>query len=291
MAETGSVSRAAARVHLSQPTLSRRIAELETHLGVPLLYRTPTGVRLTAEGERLYHGAAGVLRSFEELEGGLRREAGDRAALVKISASEGMTRHWLLPRLARFATRHPDARFELAATTEALSLVDYDLDFVIRLGDPRDAELVGRKVGSLVFGLFASEGYLAKRVPILTRADLAAEEVIGRGRAVSPFGDEPSRLMPAFADPASPEAPRRWRIEPFAGHYDAVRQGLGVAMLAVPFARADGLVEILADEARFAVDIWLLRRRETALRKPHRDFARFLARELATSRAWFDGQG
>jgi len=53
VAETESISKAAARVGMSQPTLSRRMAELENHLGVPLLYRTSSGVTMTSEGKRL----------------------------------------------------------------------------------------------------------------------------------------------------------------------------------------------------------------------------------------------
>jgi DNA-binding transcriptional LysR family regulator len=276
VAETASISKAAVRVGLSQPTLSRRMAELENHLGVPLLYRTSSGVTMTAEGRRLYGNASALLSSFEDFERDFRLEAGERGALIRISASDGMTRYWLLPRLQKYMATHAASRFEVAATVETLSVIDHDLDFVIRLGDPRDPELVGRKAARLMFGLFASRDYLASHPRIRRRPDLNISDVLAGG-------NHPSALV-------QHEAPRL-RIGPMACRYAAVTTGIGPALMPVPFAVADGLVEILPHEARFEQDIWLLRRIEAHLRKPHKDFARFLERELMASRAWFAGEG
>ena len=54
--EAGSFSRAAATIHVAQPALSQQIADLEDRMGVPLLQRTPRGVRPTPAGEVLYRG-------------------------------------------------------------------------------------------------------------------------------------------------------------------------------------------------------------------------------------------
>jgi DNA-binding transcriptional LysR family regulator len=74
---------------MSQPTLSRRMAELENRLGVPLLYRTSSGVTMTSEGQRLYRNASALLGTFEDFERDFRLEAGARGALIRISASDG----------------------------------------------------------------------------------------------------------------------------------------------------------------------------------------------------------
>jgi DNA-binding transcriptional LysR family regulator len=233
-------------------------------------------VTLTSEGKRLYRNASAPLASFEDFEREFRSEAGERGALIRISASEGVTRYWLLPRLKGYMVTHAALRFEVAATIETLCLIDHDLDFVIRLGDPLDPELVGRKAARLVFGLFASRDYLASHPRIRRRADPALSGVVTGGRAPSAFAKtEASRL----------------RIGPLACRYAAVTTGIGPSLMPVPFALAEGLVELLPHEARFEQDIWLLRRREAHLRKPHRDFARFLERELAASCAWFAGEG
>jgi DNA-binding transcriptional LysR family regulator len=76
---------------------------------------------------------------------------------------------------------------------------------------------------------------------------------------------------------------------PIANHFSTAVEGLGLAFLAVPFALAEGLVRVLPQESS-SIDIWLLRRRESDLRKLTRQVRRFLESELTESRSWFVGQ-
>jgi LysR family transcriptional regulator, nitrogen assimilation regulatory protein len=66
--DAGSLSRAAARLHVSQPTISQRMAQLESHLGVRLLVRGPRGVLPTAAGTTLYRDAQQLVRQFDRLQ-------------------------------------------------------------------------------------------------------------------------------------------------------------------------------------------------------------------------------
>jgi DNA-binding transcriptional LysR family regulator len=64
--------------------------------------------------------------------------------------------------------------------------------------------------------------------------------------------------------------------------------GLGLALLAIPFAEAEGLLRVLPCETA-ALDVWLLRRKESDLRKQTRQVRQFLERELRASKDWLNG--
>ena len=290
VAETGSVNRAAATLRMSQPTLSRRLGDLERHLGAPLFFRTPTGVRLTQEGEELFSCADAVHATFASFQRGFRNRAGSRASLIKISATEGLTRHWLIPRVAGLRTRFPGLCVQIDASVQQQSLTQGDLDFVIRMGDPGESELVGRRMGEVAFGIFAAPGYLARRAPLTSLRDLCDHDLVGGTADVSAFkslGAGDMALQRCWGAALATNAVAR--LYPLAAQHAAVAEGLGLALLAAPFAEAEGLVRVLPSEGVCA-DLWLLRRRESDLRPLTRDVGRHLERELAASRAWLSGR-
>lgn len=113
VANTGSVNAAARELNMSQPTLSRRLKQLERYVGAPLFFRVPSGVLLTQEGEELKRAAASVVGSFSSFHRDWRLRVGPRTDAIKISATEGMTKHWLLPRIHRLYELHPNIRLHI----------------------------------------------------------------------------------------------------------------------------------------------------------------------------------
>jgi DNA-binding transcriptional LysR family regulator len=81
VAEEQNVTRAAARLHVSQPPLSRQIRDLEEEVGVALFDRSPKAVRLTAAGRLFLHEAQAVLRRAEEAVQAVRSAAGNHSEL------------------------------------------------------------------------------------------------------------------------------------------------------------------------------------------------------------------
>jgi DNA-binding transcriptional LysR family regulator len=160
LARHGSLSAAAKELHVAQSTVGRRLASLETSLGVRLLNRTPDGYAPTQAGD-------GVRAHAERLEAeamALERTVGGRdermAGLVRVTCAESVATHILAPCLASLHTKQPDIMLELIPNPRELSLSMREADISVRLKHPDQHDLVVRRVGTIAFGLYASPGYL-----------------------------------------------------------------------------------------------------------------------------------
>jgi DNA-binding transcriptional LysR family regulator len=291
VARIGSVNRAASELGMSQPTLSRRLRELERYVGAPLFFRVSSGVKLTQEGKDLQRSTNAMITAFEGLQRDLRSRFGQRSSLVRISATEGLTKHWLLPRVAQLRKLNSQLQLELFATIHQQDVSASDLDIVIRMGDPGEHDLVGKRVATMSFGLFASENYLAARAAPRSLAELGDHDLIGvTDEFPDPQKNERSGEMELFAHFfAASRTHCALRVSPLISHFAAATEGLGLALLAVPFATAEGLVRVLPQHSA-SMNIWLLRRRESDLRKLTRSVRSFLEREFAKSRDWLAGE-
>ncbi|MGY3494324.1 LysR family transcriptional regulator [Bradyrhizobium sp. USDA 4502] len=279
----GSASRAAVELGISQPTLSRRLAELERYIGAPLFYRSSSGLKLTKEGEELRYSTQSLTDAFGALERNLRDRVAARNSIVRISTTEAITRHWLLSRIAILQKQRTDLSLEVVSTYRKQDIPSGDFDFVIRIGNPDDEELIGKRVGTIAFGIFASQKYLDGSPTIASVADLKKHKIIGSASDFPAFkgdGTERTRLIDHFR--AAAQGRSAVRVLPIINHYGAAVEGLGLAYLAAPFAAKEGLVRVLPRE-RALMDVWLLWRRECDLRKSARDVRRFLEQEFAAS--------
>jgi DNA-binding transcriptional LysR family regulator len=105
--ELGSVSRAAARHHMSQPSASSRIRTLESRLGLKLLERTSTGSRLTADGELVAAWADELLQSAAKLVAGVASIRAQQTGLLRLAASYTIAEYLLPTWLDRFLANRP----------------------------------------------------------------------------------------------------------------------------------------------------------------------------------------
>jgi len=127
VAETGTVSKAAERLHVAQPALSRQIANLEDELGLKLFDRVGRRLRLTSEGERLLNDCRGLLnyaRAVGEQAQVLRR--GD-VGVLRVSASPHLIEGIFPDFLRHYAARYPNVQVRLvdvAAGGEALAMLE-----------------------------------------------------------------------------------------------------------------------------------------------------------------------
>lgn len=135
VAEAGTISGAAERLHLSPSALSASVTELERHLQTQLLHRRKAkGVSLTASGELVLPRARYLLHQAAELEADARGEERGVAGLVRLGCYPSLAPTLLPPLVSEFARRHPEARLEVHELTQdelTRRLEGGDLDLAI----------------------------------------------------------------------------------------------------------------------------------------------------------------
>ena len=125
VADEGSISRAAERLMISQPAVSKQVAELERALKSKLADRLPRGVRLTASGELLAGYARRIFAMADEAERALGELAGLRQGRLVVAATPTLGVYWLPSLLVRYRQAHPgvEMRMEVHPTATIARLL------------------------------------------------------------------------------------------------------------------------------------------------------------------------
>jgi DNA-binding transcriptional LysR family regulator len=137
VADTGSVSAAAERLHISQPAVSRQVRELEASLGLCLFERMPRGMRLTEGGEVLAGYAGHIFELEHQAEVAMADLASVRAGRLLVGASTTIGNYLMPDLIARLASERPGLRVNLeVGNTEEIQkrLVDGELDIALTEG-------------------------------------------------------------------------------------------------------------------------------------------------------------
>ncbi|GIP39351.1 LysR family transcriptional regulator [Paenibacillus sp. J31TS4] len=249
-AKTGSLTKAAQQLFLTQPSVSYAIKQMETALGVTLFHRLPKGVELTAEGRELFafvEQSLALLDAGEQRLGELKRLAGGE---LRIGASDSLVKHLLLPQLEAFRAAYPGVRIRLShgrSPEIAQRLKDGRIDLGLVHLPADDPQLDVRPLAAIAGAFVAGEPY---------------RELAGRPLAASELGALPLLLL-------SPESSTRRFLERwFAVHgvtpeadielgsidllIELARRGFGVAFVTRSFVAAEleagSLVELTPAE-------------------------------------------
>lgn len=258
--ETGNITRAARDLTLSQPSVSRIVAELEQRLGVALLHRSPRGLAPTEAGAAFHLEAIRILDAVEEAEANVRGSQAAAEGLLRVAAAAGLFNRLVMPWLPAFLERHPRIIFEARLESRIADLVDEGVDLAIRVGALTDQTLIARRIGALQIGLYASPGYIAAHGIPDTPQDVARHAL-----CVPLIGRQPALLR--MLGPAGEIVDVETEIRLRSSDLDTVRLateagcGIGVmALLGAKDAEAAGrLVRVLPDwqgEAREIHAVW-----------------------------------
>src|SRR5256885_7565007 len=150
VAEERSFSRAAAKVHLTQPAVSQTVRRLERALGEQLFDRSSKNGTLTEAGRMLENYAQRLVRLAEETESAVRELRDLRRGRVLVGANEAAV-HTLLPLIARFRQRYPDIAIDVRrvpARQIAVEVQQGSLDFGALTFRPTEEGLLEVPIGS-----------------------------------------------------------------------------------------------------------------------------------------------
>ena len=178
VADAGSFSKAATDLGIGQPTVSRRIQDLETQLDATLFQRTTRALSLTEAGANFYTRALDILADFEEAEAEARGLDHEPVGLLRISCSSSMARLVIAPLIANFMSTYPHIRFDVISDDNYTDLIEEGVDLAFRIGEMSDSSLMAKKLISSRAGLWASPAYLARKGTPQHPNDLAEHDAV-----------------------------------------------------------------------------------------------------------------
>lgn len=170
--EHGSLSGAARALKLGQPTLSRRIAELEEVVGEALFERKSQGASLTAAGQKLLPAAQSMAEWANEAEIRVKKQTHLPEGKVRIAAPPGIAYEVVVPLAAKIRKQYPQIQIEVLSGVEILNLGRGEADLSLRTKKPGDADLVCMGEVSSAMRVYVSKSYGAKLSPHPSMADL-----------------------------------------------------------------------------------------------------------------------
>ena len=213
VAERRSFAQAAHDLGLPRSRVSEAVQQLERRLGVRLLTRTTRQVTPTAEGEAYHRRCLLILAAIDDAEAAVAEAV--PAGPLRVDVHGTFARWFLVPGLPGFLDRHPGIRLHLGDGDRLVDLVRDGVDCAIRVGQPASSGLIGRRLGVLEEGTFASPGYLARHGTPRSPDDLDGHRMIGfvssATRAVMPLtfrtgDDRQTVLLPVSVTVASAES-------------------------------------------------------------------------------------
>ncbi len=277
----GSLTAAARELGVTPPSISKRLKQIETRLGVRLLNRTTRQISVTTEGELYLNDGSRILAELGELEQRVSRSRAAPAGLLRVNASFGFGRACVAPAVSEFVARHPSMEIRLQLTDRPLSLQEHAFDVGIRFGDVPEARINARRLVRNRRVVCAAPAYLVRHGLPRTPRELAQHACLILHENDSTYGNwhftrgsqEETVKVRGPLGSNDGAAVLRWALD---GHGVAIRSQWEVEALL-----KDGtLVPLLTDWALPNADIYAVYLERNQLSARLRTFIDFLGARL-----------
>ena len=194
VARTGNMSAAGREIGLSPAVVSKRISQLEEHLGARLFQRTTRHLKLTETGSGYFKRVADILSLCEEAEDFVSRRNTKPRGLLKITVPTAFSRLHIAPHIESFLARYPEIELQVNVTDEFVDVIREGYDLAIRLGEPPDFSLVSRCLAPDTRVLCASPAYIERyglpaNLPELELHNCLAADPVEVWRLAGPEGE------------------------------------------------------------------------------------------------------
>ena len=188
LAASGSLSAAARELGVTTPAVSKRLAQLEARIGVPLVNRTTRRMSLTPEGDVYLAHARRILGDLDDLTQLLGSGKGTPKGLLRVNATLGFGRSHVSPVISRFVRKHPQVEVQLQLSVNPPPLTEDAYDVCIRFGEPPEARVIARRIAANRRLLCAAPSYLARHGNPRTPGELARHNCIGIRQGDEAYG-------------------------------------------------------------------------------------------------------
>lgn len=256
-AETGSLSAAARRLGLTQPTLGRQVAALESRLGLVLFERAGRTLVLTDAARELLEETRQMGAAAARLARLADGQVNTLDGKIQITASDMMSAFVLPDFLLDLRKAAPRLRVDIVAANDIRDILNREADIAIRHVRPDQPDLIARLLGETSAHLYASRDYLRARGLPVTREDLGTHDFIS-------FGDD-DLLIKQLGAYGIPLTPPQFRAGSASGitAWTLMRKGFGILPMADDIAaQFPDTVRLLEGHTRLSFPTWLVTHRD-----------------------------
>ena len=273
VARGGSGSAGARQLGMDQSTVSRRINAFEVTLGARLFDRVTAGFSLNAAGRKMFETALRIEREVTDLDQTLVGQDQNLSGTVRIATVDTLSNHLLFPVTSSFLHRYPNINLQIRTSVssayDVVSPKDTESDITFRTSNTPPEDLIGRKLATAAFAVYASRTYL--------------NSIGNRLEQMVWLNWDDGSHSPAWPNlaPEIPDKLCRLRIDSVPSLLSAVRQNIVATVLPCCMGDADAdLVRIPPGKVVSQRDVWLLTHKNLRYSARIRAFLDHLAETL-----------